>query len=54
MKPIKDQDIEKQMPSMQRKLLVKKNFQKILTYYPDDVYYSLHLEAEKKKKDREQ
>lgn len=54
MKPIKDEDIERQMPSMQRKLLVRKNFQKILTYYPHDVYYSLHLEAEKQKIDRQQ
>lgn len=29
------------MPSMQRKLLIKQKFQTILTYYPDDVYYSL-------------
>lgn len=33
------------MPSMQRKLLVKRQFQKILTYYPDDVYYTLCCEV---------
>lgn len=38
---------------MQRKLMVKQQFQRILTYYPDDVYYSLCFEAEKLKKDRE-
>lgn len=53
MKPVKDSDIEKQMPSMQRKLLIKKKFQSILTYYPQDVYYSLCCQAEKIKKDRE-
>ena len=37
---------------MQRKLMVKQQFQRILTYYPDDVYYSLCFEAEKLKKDR--
>ena len=33
--------------------MVKQQFQKILTYYPDDVYYSLCLEIEKRKKDQE-
>jgi hypothetical protein len=41
------------MPTMQRKLLVRKNFQKILEYYPNDVYYTLCCEVEKLKKDRE-
>lgn len=53
MKPINEKDVLAQMPSMQRKLLVKQQFQRILTYYPHDVYYSLCFEVEKLKKDRE-
>lgn len=52
-KEIRDEDIEKQMPSMQRKLLIKQEFQKILTYYPHDVYYTLVCQAEIAKRDRQ-
>jgi hypothetical protein len=41
------------MPSMQRKLMVRKQFQKILLYYPVDVYYTLCREEEKVRLDRE-
>jgi hypothetical protein len=52
MKEIKDEEIEKQMPSMQKKLQTRKHFQKILMYYPVDVYYTLCREEEKIKIDR--
>jgi hypothetical protein len=29
------------MPSMQKKLITRKQFHKILSYYPEDVYYTL-------------
>jgi hypothetical protein len=40
------------MPSMQWKLLIRKQFQKILSYEPNDVYYTLCREEEKAKIDR--
>lgn len=38
---------------MQRKMLVKVNFEKILQYYQNDVYYSLCFQAEKINQDRQ-
>lgn len=52
-KNVKINDISVLMPSAQRKLLLKVEFEKVLMYYPHDVYYTLCCGAEKYKKDIE-
>ena len=45
------ENLEKLMPSAQRKLMIKMEFERILSYYPHDVFYTLECGAEMHKKD---
>ena len=44
--------LEKLMPSMQRKMQLRLDFERMLIYKPDDVFYTLHTNADYRLKKR--